>query len=260
MEGTGAGSFALTNLRYRTTYLDQALEPHSLPLQFLSETGLVGLALLVAAIGALVAAGRRRRDHELALSMLLPALALHGLLEIDWDFVAVAAPAFVAAGALAWRRAPAPGRPSLFVALAAGGVALAVVSSLLLPWLGNRWARQAEDSALAGRPAKAVTLARRARAVDPVSIDALFAQALAEQTRANLADAAALYEKATEVQPRNPQPWLWLGRLELDAGCPRRALPHLERYVTLDPQARPESGADDYRRALALVDSGRPGC
>ena len=257
--GTGAGSFQLTNLRYRTTYLDQATEPHNAPLQFLSETGLVGLALLVAALGALVAAGGLRRDHELALSLLLPAFALHALLEIDWDFLAVAAPAFLAAGALA-ARPGATARPSPFAALAAGGIALAVASSLLLPWLGDHWARQAEDAALSGRPAKAVALAKRARAVDPLSIDPLFAQALAEETRGNLGDAAALFERATDVQPRNPQPWAWLGRLELDAGCPRRALPHLERYTTLDPQARPEAGADDYRRALALVNSGTPRC
>src|SRR5829696_5595523 len=181
--GTGAGSFALTNLRYRTTFLDQATEPHNVPLQFLSETGLVGLALLLAALGSLIAAAGRRRGHELALSLLLPAFVLHALLDIDWDFLAVAAPAFLAAGALAGRPGgdQDQGRRSRFAALAAGGVALAVVSSLALPWLGERWTRQAEDAALAGRPAKAVALAKRARAADPVSIEPLFAQALAEE-------------------------------------------------------------------------------
>src|SRR5215212_9842 len=258
--GTGSGSFQLTNLRYRTTYLDQATEPHNVPLQFLSETGLVGLALLAATLGWLVAAAGPRRDHELALSLLLPAFALHALLDIDWDFLAVAAPAFLAAGALAGRPGGDEGRRSPFAALAAGGVALAVVSSLALPWLGDRWTRRAEDAALAGRPAKAVALARRARAVDPVSIEPLFAQALAEETRGNLGDAAALFERATQMQPRNPQPWGWLGRLELDAGCARAALSHLERYVELDPQARPEAAAADKDRALALVNSGKPRC
>jgi tetratricopeptide (TPR) repeat protein len=255
--GNGAGSFALTNLRYRTTYLDQATEPHSLALQFVSETGLVGLLLLVAAFGALIAAAGRRREHELALSLLLPALALHGLLEIDWDYLAVAAPAFLAAGSLAGR----PGgdrRPSVFAALCAAGVAFALVSSLLLPWLGNRWT----DDALGAldRPAHAVTLAKRARAVDPVSIEPLLVQGLAEEARGDQARAAALYERATEIQPRNPEPWLELGRLELDAGCARRALVHLERYVELDPQARPEAGAADKDRALRLVNSGKPRC
>ena len=258
--GTGAGSFALTNLRYRTTFLDQATEPHNVPLQFLSETGLVGLGLLLAALGLLIAAGWRRQGHELALSLLLPAFVLHALLEIDWDFLAVAAPAFLAAGALAGRPGAVTRRLSRFAAIAAAGAALAAVSSLALPWLGDRWTRQAEDAALGGRPAKAVALAKRARAVDPVSIEPLFAQALAEETRGNLGPAAALFQRATEVQPRNPQPWGWLGRLELDAGCARAALTHLERYVALDPQARPEAGAADKDRALALVNSGKPRC
>lgn len=258
--GTGAGSFALTNLRYRTTFLDQATEPHNVPLQFLSETGLVGLGLLLAALGSLIAAGWRRQGHELALSLLLPAFVLHALLEIDWDFLAVAAPAFLAAGALAGRPGAVTRRLSRFAAIAAAGAALAAVSSLALPWLGDRWTRQAEDAALGGRPAKAVALAKRARAVDPVSIEPLFAQALAEETRGNLGRAAALFGRATEVQPRNPQPWGWLGRLELDAGCARAALTHLERYVALDPQARPEAGAADKDRALALVNSGKPRC
>jgi tetratricopeptide (TPR) repeat protein len=257
--GTGAGSFLLTNLRYRTSYLDQATEPHSLPLQFLSETGLVGLALFVAAVGALLAAAGRRRSHELALSMLLPAFVLHGLLEIDWDFLAVAAPAFVAAGALA-ARPGATGRRSPFVALVAVGAAVAVVSSSVLPWLGERWAAQAQDAATAGKPARAVALAKRARTVDPVSLDPLFAQALGEEIRGRIAAAAAVFEHATEVQPRNPQPWVWLGRLELDAGCPRRALRHLERFVELDPKARPEAGAFEKDRALALVNTGKPRC
>ena len=52
--GTGAGSFNFTNLRYRTTSVDSTTEPHSLPVQFLSETGVVGLLLFVVAALGLV--------------------------------------------------------------------------------------------------------------------------------------------------------------------------------------------------------------
>jgi hypothetical protein len=257
LEGTGAASFQFTNLRYRTTYLDQTEEPHDLPLQFLTETGVVGAALFLVAIGTLVWAGGRRAEHELALSLFLPAFALHGLLDIDWDFLAVAAPAFVAAGALAGR--PARSRAaSPFAALVAGGVALALLSSLFLPWLGARWADDATASL--DRPARAVSLARRARSVDPLSIDPLVTEALAEELRGNLERAASLLQTATEVQPKNPQTWVLLGRLELDARCPRRAYTHLERYVELDPQARPSAGATDKDRALKLVNEGRATC
>src|SRR5206468_12302229 len=42
VDGTGAGSFRFTNLRYRGSSVDVTTEPHSLPVQFLTETGAVG--------------------------------------------------------------------------------------------------------------------------------------------------------------------------------------------------------------------------
>ena len=139
----------------------------------------------------------------------------------------------------------------------AAGVGLAVVASLFLPWLGARWAGDAEA---ASDPARAVVLAKRARSVDPLSVEPLYAEAFAEISRGRTRRAATLLHKATEVQPKNPQTWLHLGLLELDVGCAHAALPHLRRYVELDPQARPSSGGDDYHRALDLVNSGKPKC
>jgi tetratricopeptide (TPR) repeat protein len=253
LAGSGAGSFALTNLRYRTTFLDQTPEPHDLPLQFLSETGIVGLALFVLAAAALVR--RPPRDAaELALALALPAYLVHGLLDMDWDFAAVTAPAFLAAGALAARTAPVR-RPSPFAALAATGVALAVLSSFLLPWLGSRWAGDAE-SAL-DRPAHAIALAKRARSVNPLAVEPLFVQALAEEVRGHKQRAYALLREATRIQPKNPEAWFRLGDFALTEGCPRLSLPPLEKFTELSPQDR---GGAEYNRALAAVNSGKPRC
>src|SRR6266850_2781773 len=86
LAGTGAGSFHVTNLRYRTSFLDETTEPHDLPLQFLSEAGVVGLALLAFAVATLLQGGRPRRGDELALALMLPAYLVHSLVDIDWDF------------------------------------------------------------------------------------------------------------------------------------------------------------------------------
>ena len=66
--GTGAGTFHLANLRFRESYLDFTIEPHNLPLQFLAEAGIVGLALLLLAAAALLRGSLNRSGHELALA------------------------------------------------------------------------------------------------------------------------------------------------------------------------------------------------
>jgi hypothetical protein len=264
--GTGAGSFQFTNFRYRTTNLDETTEPHNLPLQFLSETGIVGLALFLAAVGALVWAGRRKPGPQLALALALPAYFLHGLFDIDWDFAAVSAPIFLVAGALA-ARPSVPVRPSAFAVLTASGIALAIVFSLFSVWLGDRWSGQAEE-ALGSKPAHAVALAKRARSVNPLSVQPLFDEALAQQELAagrklkvrkhHLGLALGLLEQATKVQPENKNTWFALGEFNFRVRhCPRTALPQLERFTELDRQ---DPGNAEYAAALKQVNSGVPRC
>src|SRR5205085_986049 len=75
-------------------------------------------------------------------------------------------------------------RASFSAACAGAGVALAALSSLFAVWLGGRWTGQALD-ALGVDNAHAVALAKRARSVQPLSIDPLYYEALAEQSRRN---------------------------------------------------------------------------
>ena len=256
LAGTGAGSFHLTNLHYRTSYLDETIEPHDLPLQMLSETGLVGFALFAAAALTLLVRGHGRKGPELALALILPAYLLHALVDVDWDFAAVSVPAFLAAGAIAGRAVPAR-RVSGFAVLAAAGAALLAFGALLLPWLGSRWA----TDALGAPPARAITLAKRAHGVDPFLVEPYWAQAFAADARNQAQRAFAFYMAATRRQPANPETWLLAGRYALEQGCAQTAYPLLERFTELvNQRARPDEGGNDYRRALALVNSGKPRC
>jgi hypothetical protein len=263
LAGTGAGSFEFTNLRYRTSTVDVTTEPHDLPVQFLSETGVVGLGLLLFAMLALVFAARRPTDPETALVLILPVFLVHSLLDIDWDFAAVTAPVFLVAGALAARPITRP-RPSFSRGLVAAGFALVAVSSFFAVWLGARWTGQAEE-ALGVNPTHAITLAKRARSVQPLSVEPLFAQALAEQELAigkakkeHLSNAYGLLRKATELQPQNKQTWYSLGFFDFEVRhCPRAALPELNRFTELDRQ---DPGNAEYARALAAVNSGKAVC
>lgn len=263
--GTGAGSFQLTNLRYRTSSIDDTTEPHSLPLQFLAETGLVGFVLFLAAVLAPIFAARRRSDAELALGLALPVYLVQGLLDINWDFAAVTVPVLLIAGALV--AAPVTvRRASPFAALVAAGVALVVLASLSAVWLANRWAGDSEGAL--NNPAHAIKLAQRARSVDPLSVAAIQAEALAWSVAAAQAPthkvalqdydkAYSLYVKWTKLQPEDPEGWFSLGDFALSRGCPRTALPAFERFIVLDPQN------DDYAekdRALKLVNAGKAVC
>ena len=257
VKGTGAGSFPLTNLLYRRSSADTVNEPHDLPIQFLSETGIVGALLLAGTALALLRGSLRRRGPELALALMLPAYLVHSLVDVDWDYIAVSGPAFLVAGALAGR-AGGERRVSAFAVLAASGAALGAFGVLLLPWLGHRWSGQAQ--AALGQPAHAASLARRARAVDPLLIDPFFTLAFAAEREGKPVRAYAYYVQATKKQPANPQTWQAAGLYAHDRGCPRLAYDNLVHFTELDPYAPGADGGDIYNASLKLVNAGKAPC
>jgi hypothetical protein len=255
LAGTGAGTFTVTNLRYRDTSLDFTIEPHNLPLQFLTEAGVVGLLLFgLAGIALLRPAWRRMRGHELALGLILPAYLLHGLVDVDWDFAAVSVPAFLVAGALAgglrFRRV------SPFALLATAGVALFAWGILLLPWLGERWAIEA----LGAPPARAIKLANRAHSADPFLVEPYWAKAFAADARGQSQRAFDFYVQAVHRQPANAQTWRAAGEYAFTRNCFRLAYTYLEKYTELNQKASPSDGGNDYNRALKIVNAGKARC
>jgi hypothetical protein len=101
--GAGPGAFAVEWLRRRT--IDERVRnAHSLELQTLADLGIVGLALLAAAIGAtaVAAAGALRADRTLAAGPAAGALTwvLHAGLDWDWEMPALTLVAIVLAGLL----------------------------------------------------------------------------------------------------------------------------------------------------------------
>jgi O-Antigen ligase len=264
--GTGAGTFDLTNQLYRTTVLDSTIEPHNVPLQFLSETGVVGLLLYLGAVGSLVWAARRRRGGELALALALPIFFVHSLGDMDWDYAAVAAPVFMAAGVVAARPSERP-RVSAFGVLAAAGVGLLLVFSLFSVWLADRWTTAAFDN-LGTNSARAITYAQRARSLNPLAVEPLLWQAEAESAQAfakkgderrqQLGVALGLYQKAVKLQPHNEEAWWSLADFNFRVRhCAHAAYPEFERAYELNSQdpALAEKDAN-----LALVNSGRSPC
>ncbi len=242
--GTGAGSFEIVHRKFRESSVD-VLETHDLPLQFASETGLVGLALWVGAMGAALlgawrALGRLdgdEREAALALGLAVPAFLVHGLLDYDWDFVALAGPLLLVIGFLlaAGREPVRVGRHYAWVAVVVL-VAWAGLYSIAAPRLAAARVDDAYSQIERGNLAHAASSARSAHSLNPLSIAPLQAWASAEEDAGNLVRARELYAQAVDLQPLNWASWYQLGLFDREVlGHTAVARRELRRALQLDP-------------------------
>jgi hypothetical protein len=205
--GTGAGTFELTDRRLRQTGVTVTTEPHNVPLQFLSETGIVGFLLyLGVAAAALWGAWRTRGPLAIALGVFF----LHGVVDMDWNFVATCGPFLLVAGALVGRPAPERVRARRpLLAAAAILLAAAVVYSLAAPWLARRELPAAHP--------------KQAHAYDPLSTQALIDWAAFEDAGGNPLHAVQLYGDAVSLEPQSSEAWYALGLFYSDHNAWQRA-------------------------------------
>lgn len=250
--GTGAGSFELVHRKLRKSNVS-VREVHNLPLQFASETGLVGLLLAAGAAGAALLGGWRalrrldgdERAAAVALGVALPTFLVHGALDYDWEFVALCGPLFFVTGFLL-----ATGREAMRVrhpvwALALVLVAWAGLYSIAAPRVAAGRVDDAYAELESGSVEKAVSAAKSAHSLDPLSIEPLEAWASAEESRGKIARARELYLQAVELQPLNSVAWYELGRYDQEViGDDAAATRELTRAIQLDPYGCPA------RRAL----------
>lgn len=263
--GSGAGTFALARRRYREG-ATPVTEPHSVPLQLLSDLGAVGLALgLLAGAGALVGVRRGVRlavgsEHPaaVALACFVLAYGVHALVDYDLDFVAVSGPALAALGALLavgrpWAAIRA-GTPGLVAVTAVGAAAILAVA---LPAIARHEVDRALAAVDAGDLGKAVDAADRARLLNPLSPGPLQARALAADAAGDRAAAVAWYEEATRLQPENPDTWYDLGLYHAIAtGDQCAAYAALNHSYTLDPASSRWTPGGPFDQAKDAVNHG----
>jgi O-antigen ligase len=243
-EGAGGGTFEIARKRYRADARN-VLQPHSVPLQLLSDGGALGfalfLALVAAGAAACVCALRRLEGPERAAASALavvPAAYLgHALVDYDWDFLAVTAPAMVALGvvAVAGREASLP-RTRPFLAIGAVLLAVAVLVSFSFPRLADKMERSSTLALVDGDFERARDRALWARFFDPLSADPIFALARVAERQGFRATAERRYVQAVELQPDNPEAWYALGLYEFQVLrnlC--AAYRFLNNAYTLDP-------------------------
>jgi O-antigen ligase len=242
--GSGAGTYAIARRQVRDDATPGS-EPHSMPLQLLADTGVVGLALglvfaFAAAVGirgGIVRSGRGERAPAVALACLVLAYGIHALVDYDLDFLAVSGPALAAVGVLLAsgrpRSAHRAGIPVVAATAAAGAAAVLV---LALPALADRQVERSLAASDAGRLDQAVDGAERARRLDPLSRAPLEALAVAADAAGDRAAAVAWSREATRLQPENPDAWYALGLYHAIAtGDECAAYAALNHSYTLDP-------------------------
>jgi tetratricopeptide (TPR) repeat protein len=122
------------------------------------------------------------------------------------------------------------------LAVAAGALAAAALYSLTSPWLAARRVDEAYADLGRGDPPGAVSDARRAHDLNPLSVDALLAWGAAEASRGNIAAAGRLYTKAIALQPDNWRPWYYRARLLANVSGAKSALFDAQQAALRDPR------------------------
>lgn len=271
VEGHGAGSFPLLHRRYREDRLE-VRQPHSVPLQLLAETGLIGAALALGGIGALAAAavpriraGRRAvrdgipagREHRYALALAAAVTAALVHLWFDWDsdIPGVSLPLFAFLGVLAARPRGLPGielppgggglrafgasLPQRAFALTLASLLVAGIAvSAILPSLADGHLEEAQEAVTAGDYVRASREAEIAKSLNPLAVEPVLVAATTAQKRSQFTRASELFGEAVRRQPDNPEVWLRIAPFELLRGDYRRMEAAAYRTLALDPQAQ----------------------
>jgi O-Antigen ligase/Tetratricopeptide repeat len=232
LAGIGARGFASSYLKQGRS-AETPARGHSLLLDTLSETGVVGFVLVVGALGfPLVGAARRGRQNGLLAG--LAAAGAYGLahLSVDWiwTFPAVGVTLFLLLGIA--NAGGEEGRGSLLPARAAIPLGIAVVI-LAVGAYGPPWVSARLTAAAARNPADSANDLRWARRLDPLSVEPLTVEAsLAGTPRAALPP----LRRALAKQPGDASLHYRLGRTLLKSGRRREARIELLAARRLDPR------------------------
>lgn len=251
--GVGAGSFGQAYFSERRTDED-VRQPHSLPLQVLSELGLVGGVLLLVVVGGVVSGviiSRRpfasdplRRYGVVAGAGIVTAWAVQTC--VDWIHLVPGATGIAIAGAGVLLMPAFPtlqaGKPvpswtprRILVAVTVGLALVLAALSLTRQGLGDYFRGVAQDQ-LAERPEEALESANRSLRVAPEALESYYVKAAAFARFGEAEAAEATLREATRREPGDFVPWTLLGDLAVRQGRIEPARSAYRRALKLNPR------------------------
>jgi tetratricopeptide (TPR) repeat protein len=249
LAGVGADTFQQAYLADAHSG-EQPRYPHSVELRTLSQTGLVGAALLVVALGAALLSASRalRRRTGLGQAAAAGALAafvywfVHGSVDWFWEIPALGGAAFALLGlaaGLAPRRAELrPARRARPLAAGPAGAvaavaAVALLASFAAPLTSELYINQALD-VWPTNPARAFVKLDRSRSLNPLSATPDVAAGSIALALGRTAEAESRFRSAVERNPGDSHSQLRLGAIVFNAGRRAEGLRHLRLAARLD--------------------------
>lgn len=254
--GDGAGSYEAWWTQHGTVAVF-VRDAHSLYLETLGELGVIGFAILVAAlVAALVTGVLRTRKSEgdgraatAALTAALTAYLFEAGFDWMWEMTVVSLVAVVCVGLLTGpatcfggRRSRGEARESRWsdVALRIAGVLTVLVLVVVqgIPLVAQGAVGRSQDAVRQGDSEQALDAATRAERVQPWAASTHLQRALVEELMGNLPAARTAVRQALEHDAEDWRLWIVAARIETKMGAFPEAQRSLARAIELNPNSR----------------------
>ena len=249
LTGIGPGTFEFYWAEHAPIY-EFVRNAHSLYLETLAETGLIGFALIVALMLTLLAAGvvRALRAPPLARASLAAATAsLSGFCAAagyDWMWQLAVAPVaalLLGAGILTYRAdvrlEPPSGWRAWLPRGAVAALAVAATIAIAIPYSSEAAIRSSQRDARAGHMQAALDDAATAQRLEPYAATPRLQRALILEQLGDLQGARAAIGQAATRESWNWRIWLVRARIDAESGHPLQAVRDYQRAHALNPRS-----------------------
>jgi hypothetical protein len=198
---------------------------HSLYLETLAETGVVGFVLITGFLLVLLGTGVTRALHAPPAERALPAAATASLVAFCaaaafdwvWQLPAVASVALLL-GAAILAGVQAHGRSASGARVALAGVAICAMIAIAIPFGATAAIRSSQSEVRSGRLSAALSDAATAQRLEPYAASPRLQQALVLERAGDLSGARAAIAQAAARAPTDSGIWLVRARIDAESG------------------------------------------